>query len=151
MNPGDNSSLDPNVHEARIRAMSADHLHRYLASDGEDGFLIGEWPALLLTSIGRRSGKSRTTPLIFGEDEGRQVVVASFAGLDRHPSWYLNLSADPEVEVQVRGERFAARAQTAAGEERERLWQLMTGVYPLYAEYATATAREIPVVVLERA
>src|SRR5262245_53830854 len=108
--------------------MAADHLERYVSTDGEDGFRIHGFPALILTTSGRRSGEPRSTPLIFGEDAGRYAIVASFAGLPRHPAWYLNLAANPDVHVQVKGERFAARARTAAGDERARLWELMVEV-----------------------
>jgi deazaflavin-dependent oxidoreductase (nitroreductase family) len=88
--------------------------------------------------------------LLFGEDEGRYVVVASKGGAPRHPHWYLNLTADPDVHVQIEGDRFAARARTTEGEERERLWRLMAAIWPPYDEYQARTDREIPVVVLER-
>lgn len=143
-------SEDAAVRAAEIRAMASEHLQRYVGSDGSDGFLIHGFPALILTTVGRRSGEPRSTPLIFGEQDGRYALVASFAGLPRHPAWYLNLVAEPSVHVQVRGERFAGRARTASGAEREELRRLMVGVYPLYAEYATKTERELPVVVVER-
>jgi proline iminopeptidase len=89
-------------------------------------------------------------PLIFGEDDGRYVVVASRGGAQHHPSWYLNLSAVPDVHVQVKADRFRARARTAEGDERERLWQRMAEIWPAYDDYRQKTDREIPVVVLER-
>jgi deazaflavin-dependent oxidoreductase (nitroreductase family) len=139
----------PELRAAEIRAMAADHVRRYVGTDGRDGLYIGRWRALILTTTGRRSGQPRSTPLIFGEDDGRHVIVASFAGLPQHPAWYLNLEADPDAWVQVEGERFQALARTVAGDERERLWPLMVDVYPLYADYAKKTDRVIPVVVLE--
>jgi deazaflavin-dependent oxidoreductase (nitroreductase family) len=78
------------------------------------------------------------------------VVVASKGGAEEHPAWYLNLSEDPEVTVQVRGERFRAHARTATPEEKPGLWQMMTGRWPPYDEYQHKTSRDIPVVVLER-
>src|SRR5690606_11232422 len=98
-----------------------------------------------------KSGEPRTSALIYGEADGAYLIVASKAGAPDHPAWYLNLDADPAVELQVRGDVFAARARTATGEERERLWTVMTGEWPSYDEYQTRTDREIPVVVLERA
>ena len=89
-------------------------------------------------------------PLIFGEDGDSQVLVASRGGAPQHPGWYLNLEANPEVGVQVKGDIFRARARTAEGEERERLWKKMNEIWPHYEEYQTKTAREIPVVVLDR-
>jgi deazaflavin-dependent oxidoreductase (nitroreductase family) len=131
-------------------AWVADHLHRYLATDGEDGHLWHGATTLALTTVGRKSGIPRRTMLIYGIDRNRYVVVASKGGAPEHPLWYQNLVAYPEVTVQVRGERFRARARTATPEERRQLWKLMTGIWPAYDEYQTKTTREIPVVVLER-
>lgn len=143
-------SDDPAVRATEIRAMATAHLDRYVSTDGEKGFEFYGFPSLVLTTTGRRSGQPRRTPLIFGEDAGRHAVVASFAGLPTHPAWYLNLEANPDVHVQVKHERFPARARTTTGAERARLWELMLGVYPPYAGYQAKTEREIPVVVLER-
>lgn len=129
----------------------AEHVRRYLETDGEVGY---RWrngaPILILTTTGRRSGEERVKPLIFGEDDGRYVVVASKGGAKHHPDWYLNLQADPDVHVQVKADRFAARARTAEGEERVRLWERMAEIWPAYDDYRQKTDREIPVVVLER-
>ncbi|MEV6860303.1 nitroreductase/quinone reductase family protein [Streptosporangium subroseum] len=78
------------------------------------------------------------------------LVVASKGGAAAPPAWYLNLQANPEVKVQVLGDRFTARARTATAEEKPELWKIMTAVWPAYDEYQTKTDREIPVVVLER-
>ena len=130
----------------------AEHVRRYLETDGEVGYRWrNDAPILILTTRGRRSGEERLRPLIFGEDDGRYVIVASQGGAPRHPDWYLNLSADPTVHVQIKGDRFAARARTAEGEERERLWRRMAEIWPPYDEYQQRTDRVIPVVVLERA
>jgi deazaflavin-dependent oxidoreductase (nitroreductase family) len=130
----------------------AEHVRRYLETDGEVGY---RWrngaPILILTTTGRRSGEPRPKPLIFAEDDGRYVVVASRGGAKQHPGWYLNLSADPDVHVQVKADRFPARARTAEGDERERLWKRMVEIWPAYDDYRQKTDREIPVVVLERA
>jgi deazaflavin-dependent oxidoreductase (nitroreductase family) len=88
--------------------------------------------------------------LIYGRDGDRYVVVASKGGAPRDPGWYRNLTKAPDVEVQVKDEVFRARARTAAGQERERLWRAMAQIWPPYDEYAEKTEREIPVVVLER-
>jgi deazaflavin-dependent oxidoreductase (nitroreductase family) len=133
-----------------------DHLNRYLATDGEDGYLwdaslgggTGMVPTLLLTTTGRKSGKSLTLPLIFGRSEDDYVVVASKGGAPAHPAWYLNLDANPEVQVQLKADRFKARAHTAQGQERTKLWRMMVGIYAPYEQYQTKTARQIPVVVL---
>lgn len=137
--------------ESSSRPWFQEHVDRYLATDGEDGH---EWqgvPTLLLTTHGRRSGEPRTLPLIYGRDGDRLLIVASRGGAPTHPSWYLNLLADPSVEVQVKDDRFRATAHTAGPEERDRLWKTMTGIWPDYEVYQTRTSRQIPVVVLERA
>ena len=105
---------------------------------------------LLLTTTGRRTGQETTTLLIYNLDGDTPVIVASQGGAPDHPGWFKNLSKTPEVGVQIRGDRFRARARVADGEERERLWELMNEVWPHYDEYATRTERVIPVVVLER-
>lgn len=135
-----------------------DHLTRYLASNGADGHLwdatlgggTGLCPTLLLTTVGRKSGEALTLPLIYGRAGNAYVVIASKGGAPAHPAWYLNLAANPEVGVQVMAERFTARARSASGAERSALWQMMVGVYHPYEKYQAATAREIPVVVLDR-
>ena len=105
----------------------------------------------MLETIGRKSGEPRTTPLIYAQDGDRYVIVASKGGAPEHPGWYKNLAKDPNVELQVKDEVFPARARTAEGEERERLWRKANEVWPHYEEYQTQTDREIPVVLLERA
>ncbi|MER7331868.1 MULTISPECIES: nitroreductase family deazaflavin-dependent oxidoreductase [unclassified Micromonospora] len=127
----------------------ASHVERYLATDGADGATYHGYDALLIVTRGRRSGKLRRTALIYGRDGDRYLLVASNGGAARHPAWYLNLCDDPQVEVQVGAERFRATARTATTEERPRLWQVMTGVFPTYARYQQGTDREIPVVVVE--
>ncbi|HWT24090.1 MAG TPA: nitroreductase family deazaflavin-dependent oxidoreductase [Solirubrobacteraceae bacterium] len=127
-----------------------EHVERYRATDGEEGY---RWrrdtEILLLTTVGRKSGSERTQALIFREIDGNYVIVASKGGNPQHPGWYLNLLDEPEVGVQVKGDRFRARARVAEGEERERLWREMTEVWPDYDRYQTRTDREIPVVVIE--
>ncbi len=128
-----------------------DHVERYRETGGEEGH---EWKGthtLLLTTKGRRSGEARTTPLIYGRSNGDVMVVASMGGSDTPPAWYRNLEDDPEVEVQIKDERFPARARTATPEEKPELWRTMVGEWPKYDSYQESTEREIPVVVLERA
>jgi proline iminopeptidase len=128
-----------------------EHVRVYRETGGKVGH---EWrkgaKILLLTTKGRSSGKPRTAPLIYEADGDRYVIVASKGGAPEHPGWYRNLAKDPNVEVQVLGEVFPARARTAGGEERERLWQLAAQQWPDYDSYAEKTDRQIPVVVLER-
>ena len=126
-------------------------MRRYQETDGEEGYIWREGSTtLLLTTTGRNTGKESTTPLIFGLDGDNPVIVASKGGAPEHPGWYRNLSKTPEVGVQIKGERFRARARDAQGEERDRLWRAMNEIWPHYDEYQTRTDREIPVVVLER-
>jgi deazaflavin-dependent oxidoreductase (nitroreductase family) len=127
-----------------------EHIRQYVATDGEIGHLWNGATCLILTTRGHRSGIARSCPLIYGTDADVYVVVASKGGAPTHPGWYLNLQADPRVDVQVKAERFVAMARTAEGAERDRLWRLMTGVWPNYDEYTRRTDRRIPVVVLER-
>ena len=127
------------------------HVRRYRETGGQVGHLWREGSTiLLLTTTGRTSGERRTTPLIYAEDGDRYVIVASKGGAPDHPGWYKNLAKDPEVELQIKDQVFRARARTATGEERERLWRKANQVWPHYDEYAKKTSREIPVVVLER-
>jgi deazaflavin-dependent oxidoreductase (nitroreductase family) len=132
----------------RIRAGSARHLAEYLETDGESGAVYRGAPILILTTTGRTSGEPRSTPLIFGRDADTFLVIASLGGADHHPGWFRNLQAHPVAGIQVVADRFRVRAHTAGPDERPRLWQLMVGVYPAYAEYQERTDREIPVVVL---
>jgi deazaflavin-dependent oxidoreductase (nitroreductase family) len=128
-----------------------DHIDRYVRSDGADGHLWNGVPCLLLTTRGRRSKTPLTLPLIYGRDGDRFLIVASKGGDAKHPAWYLNLVADPNVRLQVGAEKFAARGRTADTAEKKRLWPIMTKIWPAYDEYQAKTTREIPVVVLERA
>jgi deazaflavin-dependent oxidoreductase (nitroreductase family) len=113
--------------------------------------LPGAAPSLLLHTVGARSGKPRTTTLSYARAGDDYLVVASKGGADDPPAWYLNLEADPEVQVQVRDEVFTAHARTATPEEHPALWAEMVGHWPDYDAYQAKTSREIPVVVLERA
>lgn len=128
------------------------HVRRYRDTGGEIGHVWKRGAKiLLLTTTGRKTGEQTTAPLIYEQDGDRYVVVASKGGAPSHPGWYLNLSKAPEVEVQVKDDVFRARARTAEGEERERLWRLAAQQWPAYDDYAKRTDRRIPVVVLERA
>ncbi len=128
-----------------------EHVNRYKETDGAEGYDWQGTKVLLLTTKGRKSGQPREMPLIFDEHDGDYIIVASKGGAPEHPAWYLNLSEDPEVTVQVKGDRFAAKARTASASERPELWKLMNQSWPAYDGYQQKTDREIPVVVLERA
>jgi deazaflavin-dependent oxidoreductase (nitroreductase family) len=127
-----------------------EHVRVYRETDGQRGYHWRGTTILLLTTEGRSSGESRTTPLIHRTDGDRWVVVASKGGAPAHPSWFENLQANPDAEIQVQGERIPVRASTAEGEERSRLWSLMTEVWPPYDDYQARTERQIPVVVFSR-
>lgn len=127
-----------------------EHIDRYVATNGESGHIWRGVTTLLLTVKGRASGKPYRTALIYGQDGDNYIVVASKGGAQEHPEWYRNLSANPEVEVQVLGDRFKATARTANAEERPALWELMAKIWPAYNDYQKKTDREIPVVILER-
>jgi deazaflavin-dependent oxidoreductase (nitroreductase family) len=127
-----------------------EHVERYRATNGEEGHDWQGTQTLLLTTTGRKSGESHTTPLIYAPYGDVYLVVASKGGSDEPPAWYLNLSESPEVEVQVKGDRFKARARTPGAEEKPQMWQTMVAEWPDYDAYQQKTAREIPVVVLER-
>ena len=128
-----------------------EHVDRYVETDGEEGYVWRNGaPILILTTTGRKSGEPRTNALIFGQHGDNYLVVASKGGSPKPPSWYVNLQANPEVRVQVKGDRFSARARTADTDEKPELWKIMTGVWPDYDVYQQRTEREIPVVILTR-
>lgn len=127
----------------------AEHVRVYRETGGSRGY---EWrgaKVLLLTTTGSKSGEQRTTPLIHGTDGDRWVVIASKGGAPDHPAWYRNLQADPNVTIQVQADEVPVVARTAAGEERDRLWDAMRQEWPAYDDYQAGTERELPVVVLE--
>lgn len=127
----------------------AEHVERYLATDGAEGF---EWEGahvVILTTTGAKSGKVRRTPLIRVKDGDRYLVIASQGGAPTHPHWYHNLLANPEATVQDRAEVVDVRARVADDDERQRLWPVATEQWPAYDEYQQATDRQIPLVVLE--
>jgi len=128
----------------------AKHIRRYVESDGQEGYLYQGMPTLLLTTRGRKSGKLYRTALIFGEEGGRYLLVASNGGSQDDPSWYRNLVDNPEVEVQVKADKFHARARTASLEEKPALWKIMTSIFSTYNGYQKKATREIPLVILER-
>jgi len=142
---------------AQLPGWMRDHIRRYTESNGADGHMWdstvaggpGLIPTLLLTTTGRKSKRRQVLPLIYGKTRDGYAIVASKGGAPAHPAWYLNLSADPDVEVQVGPTKFQARARTASGTERAALWKQLAEIYPPYNDYQRRTQREIPVVVLE--
>ena len=128
----------------------AEHVQRYIETNGEDGYWWRGAPTLIVTTLGRRSGKPRRLALIYSQEGDRYVVVASKGGADQHPEWYLNLLEHPQVQVQVMADRFRARARTATSEEHDLLWPRMVQIWPDYDKYQAKTVRQIPLVILER-
>jgi deazaflavin-dependent oxidoreductase (nitroreductase family) len=128
----------------------AEHVRVYRETGGERGYNWRGTTILLLTTRGRRSGEPRTTPLIHRADGERWVVVASKGGAPANPAWFENLQADPNATIEVGAEEIPVRASVAEGEERVRLWTLMSEVWPAYDDYQAKTSRQIPVVVFSR-
>lgn len=127
-----------------------EHVEKYRETDGEVGHDWQNSVVLILTTKGRRSGEPRDAALIYQPYGDDVLIVASKGGADQPPAWYLNLEAEPEVQVQIKADRYTARARTATPDERPDMWRTMTATWPAYDEYQTKTEREIPVVVLER-
>ncbi len=126
-------------------------LHRvvYRGTRGVVGRRLVDNDMCLLTTTGRRSGTEHTVPLLYLRDRERLVVIASWGGRDQHPEWYMNLQADPAAAVQVLGDRWRVTARTATATERATWWPKVVDAHDGYAEYASLTDREIPVVFLE--
>ena len=128
-----------------------EHVRVYRETKGERGYHWRGATILLLTTKGRKSGEPRTMPLIHRTDgDDRWIVVASKGGAPEHPLWFQNLEAEPDAEIEVLGETIPVHMTVAEGEERSRLWSLMTEVWPDYDSYQQRTDRQIPVVILSR-
>ena len=130
------------------RAYNARLIEQFRADRGAS---IGDRPLLLLTTVGRRTGQPRTTPMMYVRDGDRHLVIASNAGAPADPQWYRNLLADEAVTVEVRGAAFPARATPLTGEDYERQWTRIKQRYPFFADHEAAAGRRIPVVALTRA
>lgn len=139
----DREALD-NAH-----GFAAEHTRRYIATDGTDDGWDGPRPILILYTNGRRSGQLRRNPLLYIDRAGVRHVIGSHGGADQHPQWYLNLLADPRVHVRVGAEVYAATARTLTSDERAELWPALQADYPMFADYQSATHREIPLVALD--
>lgn len=136
------------VNPTLMKIASVTHLFWYQLTGGLIGGSFLGRPILLLKTTGRKSGRSHTTPLQYLQDGDNMVLAASNRGSNRHPSWWLNLQANPEAEVQIRLQREHVTAELAKGRERARLWGRLVDMYPGYQDYQMTARREIPVVVL---
>lgn len=132
-----------------LKAFINTHIFLYRLTGGRLGGKLAGISHLLLRTTGRKTGKLRTIPIACMEHEGNLLVVASNNGQDHHPAWYLNLVANPGVEVQFHGKRKKTTARTATPEERATLWPLLTTYNRMFARYEKRTSREIPVVIVE--
>jgi deazaflavin-dependent oxidoreductase (nitroreductase family) len=139
---------EPDYQQPDLSLTGEDHIRRYRETNGDVGYLWNGAPALLLTTIGHKTGQPRTSALIFGRDGDDYLVVASIGGAPRHPWWYFNLLANPSAEIQVRDRHLTVLARTASDDEKPRLWKVMTDIWPNYDVYQRRTDRVIPVVVL---
>lgn len=132
------------------------HLEMYLGSGGVRGHIVDVsdiggrkfTPTLLLKYVGRKSGRTIITPLIYGDIGGEVVIVASKGGADHHPAWYLNVVASKELQFQIATQAFRATWREPRGAERSKVWEFMVGVFPPYKSYQASTTREIPLVMM---
>lgn len=124
------------------------HSSLYRRTEGRFGGRMFGAPVLLLNTVGRKSGRARTTPLLYLREGEDYVIVASNGGAKKHPAWYLNLMEHPETTVEVEGGKERVRAERTSPEEKARLWPKLVEMYPGYADYQKKTEREIPVVIL---
>ena len=131
-----------------LKLGSGVHSGVYRATGGRLFGRMGKSPILLLNTVGRKTGKKRTSPLLYVMDGEDFVIIASKGGAPTHPAWYLNLKANPDATVEVGDREVRVRAQEADPEEKARLWQKMVEMYPTYDDYQTKTKREIPLLLL---
>jgi deazaflavin-dependent oxidoreductase (nitroreductase family) len=138
------------------RNWKEEHLHMYMSSGGSAGHIVDLTDiaghrfttTLLLKYVGRKSGKTMITPLIYGDLGGEVVIVASKGGADHHPAWYLNVADSKELSFQIATQAFRATWREPKGAERTQVWDFMVGVFPPYKSYQASTEREIPLVML---
>jgi len=126
-------------------------IREFRANQGKVGGPMEEMPILLLTMTGAKTGRSLTRPLCYSRDEDRLVIIASYGGAPRNPPWYHNLTANPEVTVEVGAEKFKARATETSGSERQRLFDAQARLMPFFNDYQKKTKRQLPVLILTRA
>jgi F420H(2)-dependent quinone reductase len=140
--------LPPKIAHRIWQRFTQAHVRVYRASGGRIGKLYKGSPVALVDHVGRKSGKRHTSPLIYGMDGDKVVIVASFGGARRDPAWWPNLKASPRTTVQIGSERRGVVARPATPEEKQRLWPQMVSIYAPYEDYQPKTEREIPVVLL---
>lgn len=136
--------------EVAEKSFNQQVIEEFRANEGKVGGPFAGAPMVLLTTTGAKSGKERTTPLVYTSDGSRLIIIASAAGADTHPAWYHNLLANPNVTLEVGTERFPARASVPAEPERSRLYAQMASTMPGFNAYQEKTSRIIPVVTLDR-
>ena len=130
-----------------LKLGSGAHAGVYRATGGKLFGRMGKSPILLLNTVGRKSGKKRTSPLLYVMDGGNFVVIASKGGAATHPAWYLNLRTNPEATVEIGDREVQVEAEVADPEDKTRLWQKMVEMYPAYDDYQKKTEREIPLLI----
>jgi len=135
---------------ADMREFNEKLIEEFRANDGKVSGPFASAPLILVTHTGAKTGTRRTSPLVFTRDGDRIVLIASKGGAPTHPHWYLNMTANPQVTVELPGETFEARVTEVTGEERDRLYAAQAAQMPNFDDYAKATDRKIPVLVLER-
>lgn len=128
--------------------LSGSHVFLYRLSNGKVGGSMHGAPVLLLTTLGRKSGRKHTNPVLYARDGNRIAIVASNGGRDKDPSWWKNLRQTPEAQIRIKRDEFRVRAERASDEQKIRLWPILTKMYPGYDDYQRKTKREIPVVLL---
>ncbi len=131
-----------------LRLFMAVHVWIYRLSGGRLGGSMRGLKVLLLTTTGRKSGKTYTTPLGWFDQENGYVIVASNGGQPKNPAWYYNLKSNPQVTVQILGKRLPATAEVLSGEARAQAWRQIIAMAPSYANYEKRTTREIPLILL---
>lgn len=136
------------MHDRTAKHLSTLHTALYRLTRGRIGRRLVDNDILLLSTTGRRTGRTHTVPLLYLRDGHDFVVIASWGGRDRHPEWYLNLLAEPRAIAQLNGQRTAVNATTATPERRNRLWPEVLAAYDGYQTYQSRTERQIPVVIL---
>jgi len=144
------TAAEERIAKPLIRVMSVVNTWLYRASGGRIG---GTWmygaPILLLTTVGRKSGQKRTTPLLYLEDGPRILLVGSQGGMSKDPLWVKNIDANPDVEVEIGRSKRAMRARRGSAVEKSHYWPALCRMYPDYADYQARTVREIPVILLD--